>query len=175
MDNTDEKIRELLATSQKYQELLHRVLLDLQTGIYTPTRKGDIVLVNTKTGNTEEYHSIEQASIESGVTVNTIKAIIDTPTNFFDYQFKHKGHSIKSGIVQENNLYPSPDNGVRYDSVLVEYPNGEQQIVSSIKEASDIVGCSRQSLSYAINRDENHSTIKNGFKVVASINTVELP
>ena len=179
MKQTD-KIAELIKVSQKYQELLQEVLLDLQTGIYTPTRKGSIVLTNTETGNTEEYSSVEQASNNSGVTVKKIESIIDTPEDFLGYKFKHKGYYdnggiVKDGLVTDIGADSIPDSGVRYDSILVEYPNGEHTTVSTIKEASDIVGCPRTTLSNALHRDGVQETVKNGYRVVAQLDTVQLP
>lgn len=173
--NIEQDLAQLKEDAKKYQEDLHEVLMKIALLGNPPTQKGSIMLVDTKTGKYEEFKSIEQASNKTGIFTEDIEDSINTGKVILGYVFKQAPADTTRQEDQDLVTYPTPDNGVRYTSVLMEYPNGEQRTVSSIKEASDIIGCPRQSLSYLINKSSNHIAEKNGFKVVAQVGTIDLP
>ena len=173
--NLAKDLAQLKEDSKKYQDDLHEVLMKISLLGNPPTQKGMIMLVDTKTGKYEEFKSIEQASNKTGIFTEDIEDSINTGKVILGHVFQT---TVPYNTREEDSAlvtYPSPDNGVRYTSVLIEYPNGEQRTVASVKEASDIIGCSRQSLSYLINKSNNHIAEKNGFKVVAQMETITLP
>lgn len=154
MENTDNLIRNLLEDSKKYQEDLIKVLTALAMGL-NEDKKGEYVLLNQANNKTAKFNSLEEIAVKTGINLSKIQEAYDTGEALFGtlsiYDNESREQPEKAGhskVVEREHDYSQQRRAgrTRYHSVTIKPDGGKSFSVSTITQASDILGCTRQTL-----------------------------
>lgn len=182
MENTNNLIRNLLEDSKKYQEDLTKVLIALAIGL-NEDKKGEYVLLNQTNNKTAKFNSLEEIAVKTGIKLSKIQEACDTGEALFGTFFIYDNESreqfekaIHSKVVEHEHDYSQQRRAgqTRYRSVTVKPDGGKSFLVSTITQASNILGCTRQTLRHHF--QEEGDTIKyRGHTLTLNRKTLDLP
>lgn len=182
MENTNNLIRNLLEDSKKYQEDLTKILTALAIGL-NENKKGQYILVNQANNKTAKFNSLEEIAFKTGINLSKIQKAYDTSKALFGTLFIYDNESGEqhekashSKVVEHEHDYSQQRRAgqTRYHSVTVKPDGGKSFSVSTITQASDILGCTRQTLRNHF--QEEGDTIKyRGHTLTLNRKTLALP
>lgn len=182
MENTDNLIRNLLEDSKKYQEDLIKVLTALAMGL-NEDKKGEYVLLNQANNKTAKFNSLEEIAVKTGINLSKIQGACDTGEALFGtlliYDNKSRKKSEKAihpKVVEHEHNYSQQRRAgqTRYRSVTVKPDGGKSFSVPTITQASDILGCNRQTLRHHF-QEEGDTITYRGHTLTLNRKTLALP